>query len=195
MQYESNVLISPRLDYRMTNQLKDLSRSLEEPSVRELQALIEAIEYDQPFLKSITIGTSNENEMVNAAFHLKSLIESTWYENKKSEVYVNVVIWKNHVGSSKKYVYKFISNSPDVWITLGSQLGFCNVLKRLYRTEKWDSKRTYCLDSLLSQTMINIVGAKYFEGINGINYHGELFKVEKGNITSNPNCFAELSFF
>ncbi|MEB6201445.1 MULTISPECIES: hypothetical protein [Mammaliicoccus] len=195
MQYESNVLISPRLDYRMTNQLKDLSRSLEVPSVRELQALIETIEYDQPFLKSITIGTSNENEMVNAAFHLKSLIESTWYENKQSEVYVNVVIWKNHVGSSKKYVNKFVSNSPDVWITLGSHIGFCNVLKRLYRTEKWDSKRTYCLSSLLSQAMINIVGAKYFEGINGINYHDEIVKVENGYITSNPNCFAESSFF
>ena len=48
---------------------------------------------------------------------------------KKSEVYVNIVIWKNHVGSSKKYVDKFMKYEPDAWIILGSHIGFCNLLK------------------------------------------------------------------
>ncbi|MGO1758649.1 MAG: hypothetical protein ACTHY0_02890 [Mammaliicoccus vitulinus] len=194
MHYESNMLISPRLDYDKTNQLEKLSRRLKVPSDRELHALIEAIEYDQPFLKSITIGTSNEEEMINTAFHLKTLIEHTWYEYKHSDVYVNVVVWKNNVGSTKKYVGKFIADSPDVWITLGSQIGFSNILKRLFRLEVWDSRKTYCLNSLLSQAMVDIVGHKYFEGLNGISYHGEILKVKKGIIVSNANYDSETSF-
>lgn len=101
MRYERNVLISPRLENDKCHQLKALSHNLKVPSKDELYAILESIEYDQPFLKSITIGTSNEKEMINTAFHLKTIIEYMWYERKKSEVYVNIVIWKNHVGSSK----------------------------------------------------------------------------------------------
>ncbi|MFU1767945.1 hypothetical protein ACM3BN_01940 [Mammaliicoccus sciuri] len=101
MRYERNVLISPRLENDKCHQLKALSHNLKVPSEDELYAILGSIEYDQPFLKSITIGTSNEKEMINTAFHLKAIIEYMWYERKKSEVYVNIVIWKNHVGSSK----------------------------------------------------------------------------------------------
>lgn len=60
MRYERNVLISPRLENDKCHQLKALSHNLKVPSEDELYAILESIEYDQPFLKSITIGTSNE---------------------------------------------------------------------------------------------------------------------------------------
>ncbi|UXV33193.1 hypothetical protein [Mammaliicoccus sciuri] len=188
MRYERNVLISPRLENDKCHQLKALSHNLKVPNEDELYAILESIEYDQPFLKSITIGTSNEKEMINTAFHLKTIIEYMWYERKKSEVYVNIVIWKNHVGSSKKYVDKFMKYEPDAWIILGSHIGFCNLLKRLYRFESWDANRTYCSNALLSQTMFQIVGEKYFEHIKSINHLGKPIIIEGGKIISRYNA-------
>ncbi|WP_323704331.1 hypothetical protein [Mammaliicoccus sp. Dog046] len=182
MYIEGNVLISPKLDYYSTDLLKRFSQGKPVPSDQEIKALIELIEDEQPFLKSITIGTSNEIEMINIAFTLKNYLERMWFESKNEEIYINIVVWKNHVGSSKKYVKQFMSYAPDAWIVLGSQIGFCNVIKRLYRLNDWDSERTYCMSTLLSQAMMNIVGNKYFEGVNGVTYHGDTWKVENGII-------------
>lgn len=195
MRYERNVLISPRLESEKCHQLNALSHNLKVPSEDELIAILESIEYDQPFLKSITIGTSNESEMVNAAFHLKAIIEYMWFERKNSDVYVNVIIWKNDVASSKKYVEKFMKYAPDAWIILGSHIGFCNLLKRLYRFENWDASRTYCSNALLSPVMFQIVGKKYFENIKSINHLGHPIKIEDGKIITNYNAIVSTASF
>nr|WP_263312759.1 hypothetical protein [Mammaliicoccus sp. Marseille-Q6498] len=182
MYFESNMLISPKLDYHVKDQLQVLSKQVKAPSKQELFSLIETLEYDQPFLNSVTIGTSNDESMIKVAYELKNLLEHKWYDLKGYDIYVNIIIWKDSVGSSKKYVKQFLSNKPDSWVVLGSQVGFSNMVKRLYREHDWDKKRTYCLSTLLSQAMINIVGKKYFEDINGITYQGENWKVENGRI-------------
>lgn len=183
MYYESNMLISPKLDNSARNELQNLSKKIVVPSDKEIEALIYKLEGDQPFLTSITIGTSQNDEMITFAYKLKENLESYWYETKGYDIYVNIVIWKDHLGSSKKFVKKFLAREPDSWIVLGSQVGFSNMIKRLYHHQNWKEDRTYCLNSLLSQSMVNIVGQKYFEGLKGVTYHGEYWKVIDGKIT------------
>ncbi|GGI42391.1 hypothetical protein [Mammaliicoccus stepanovicii] len=180
MYYESNILVSPRLDQVTKNQLSHLSEAL--PSYRELEALIEMLEHDQPYLNSIAIGTSDDKSMINIAQALKTQLESRWYEINGYDIYIHIVVWKDRVGSSKKYVKQFMSQNPDAWIILGSKLGFSSMIKRLYREEVWMADKTYCSSASLSQLMINMVGNKYFEGINNVNIHGEYRKVVNGKL-------------
>lgn len=164
--------------------LNDLNRNKpnDVPMMTDIYCLVQELQETYPFIRNITIGVSDDPVLLEKAEQFKHLFENVLNDKDFQGSVVHIVKWKENSTSMKKFEKSFVQYDPDVWIVMGRPLGFSRLLKRLYRNERFDPKRTYCFGPLCSETMIQTVGPKYFEGIQGLTMDQLTWRVKQGRI-------------
>ncbi|UEX90772.1 hypothetical protein [Staphylococcus ratti] len=179
-----NVLVSYRLNQQTAEQVKQLDRQLGNPHLDEVvsQTFIKEILGAHLFARNITIGVSQDSQMMASAIQFKTQLETYLNACGSYTNIVKIVTWNDESKNMKKFERAFIENDPDLWFVFSNALGFSRLLKRLYRNERFDPSRTYCISNLCSNHLLELLGGKYFEGMKGLTPSGKPWLVQQGEI-------------
>lgn len=179
-----NTLVSYKLNQQTTFQVKQLDRQLRNSHLEESVplSLIDTIFKSHLFARNITIGVSQDPELLKCAERFKRQLEDYLSYDTLTPSIVQVVTWNDDSSNMKKFERAFVENDPDLWFVFSNALGFSRLLKRLYRNERFDASRTYCISNLCSHYLLELLGNKYFEGIKGLTPSGKAWHVHQGEI-------------
>ena len=148
---------------------------------KELQALMNMLTTERPYIESITIGHGRDQASTIVARELASLWEAT------GGFVLKIIDWPEEAASWFKPAKRFTDETPDAWIVTGPILGWAQMSCRLKRSTDWDPSKTFGFSSVADSRFFNIVGLRTLEGMRGVLNDGTSWRLSDGQFITYPN--------